>query len=274
MSDGLTPVSLTLRQPALASASSPPRKRNVDAWPFLVLLLLGTAHPGGAWAASPPAPSFVGCPADGMSGPVPAPATTPDAPRVPAGAARQLAYYASAGFAVLAPRGWHCIEIYGSGGAVLLVTPRLYTADTIPDFHSLAGPAVELLFLNGENSGRDQVAEVFSRLFPFKHRFIRSVASDLDIVHRFPHGPYAADRMVWRNRAEVDYATPPHRDGMGTYSSRLGPGPDPITGAAILAKANGVDSVVLLNVRLSPGLRGMVPIILAAARREPVGQAR
>ncbi len=107
-----------------------------------------------------------------MSGPVPAPATPPVGARVPAAGAGQLALYAAEGQQVLAPRGWHCLEIHGSGGAFLLVTPDPYTAATLPDTNRLVSLAVELSLLNGENSGRNQVAEVFSRLFPFKRAFI------------------------------------------------------------------------------------------------------
>ena len=166
---------------------------------------------------------------------------------------------------MLASRGWHCIEVYGAGGAFLLVTPHLYTAATLPGANRLAGPAVELTFLSGEDSGRDQVAEVFSRLFPFKRDFIRGVASNDDPPRRYPHGPFRGDTTVRRSRTEVDYITPPHRSGMGTYESRLQPGPDPIVGTAMLAQAQGVDSVMLLNIRLPPHLRALGPVILHAA---------
>ncbi len=175
---------------------------------------------------------------------------------------------------LLAPRGWHCRETYGSGGAVLLVTPRSYAADGPPGFDSLAGPALELSFLNGENSGRDQVAEVFSRLFPFKRRFIRSMEDADDDARRFPRGPYPFDRTAHRSRSEIDYTTPAHHQGMGTFDSRLKPGDDPITGLAILARSNGVNSVVLLNLRLPPGSRALAPAILHAVQTMRAGGAR
>ena len=85
---------------------------------------------------------FVGCPAEGMSGPEPAPATPPADAFIPTPDAGQLALYAAAGLHVLAPRGWHCVEIYGSGGAFLLVTPHPYSAATLPGFNKLVGPAI------------------------------------------------------------------------------------------------------------------------------------
>ena len=227
----------------------------------VLILLLGCLWGGGVKAASL-VPLSVGCPADGMSGPVPAPAVPPAGPRILTAHAHQLALYAAAGMKVLAPRNWHCIEMYGSGGAVLLVTPHLYTSDTLPDFNSLIGPAVEVLFLNGENSGRDQVAEVFSRLFPFKRHFIRNAAETAEPRRRYPSGPIPRDRTIRRSRAEVEYTTPPHREGMGTFSSRLRPDADAIAGTATLARSNGVDSVVLLNVRLPLRLRALTSDIL------------
>ena len=233
------------------------------------MLLVGCLWFGNLRAAE--SVPFVGCPAEGMSGPVPAPVIPPTDARPLAAHAEQLALYAAEGMKVLAPRGWHCIEIYGSGGAFLLVTPRLYTAATLPDTNRLTGPAVELSLLSGENSGRDQVAEVFSRLFPFKRNFIRAAADNYDTPPHYPNGPFPGDRTIRRSRAEVDYTTPPHRNGMGTYESRLQPGNDPIVGLAALAQVQGVDSVMLLNVRLPPRLRALTPVILRAAAAAQLG---
>ena len=238
----------------------------------VLLLLLGGLWSGVAQAAG--LMPFVGCPAEGMSGPVPAPAEPPANKRLLADHAGRLALYAASGMSVLAPHGWRCIEIYHSGGALLLVTPHPYTLATFPGTNTLDGPVVELSLLSGENSGRDQVAEVFSRLFPFKRQFIHDAAGNYDTPPRYPRGPFATDRTVRRDRAEVDYTTPPHHDGMGTYASRLQPGSDPITGVAMLAQVQGVDSVVLLSVRLPQRLQGLRQVILRAAmaarlRHEP-----
>ena len=207
-----------------------------------------------------------------MSGPVPAPVTPPMRSRIPEVYGSRLALYAAEGMNVLAPRGWHCIELYGSGGAFLLVTPRDYTLATLPDANRLTGPVVELSLLSGENSGRDQVAEVFSRLFPFKREFIRGVAENYDTPPHYAHGPFPGDRTVRRSAAEVDYTTPPHRDGMGTYESRLRPNADPIVGTATLAQVQGVDSVVLLNVRLPRRQRALSQVILHAAAPTKMGR--
>ena len=86
--------------------------------------------------------------------------------------------------------------------------------------------------------------------------------------------PYPTDRTVRRDRKEVDYMTPPYHEGMGTFSSRLAPAAGPIAGAAFLAESNGVDSVLLLNVRLPPHLRALASAILDAARQAQASRSR
>jgi hypothetical protein len=112
-----------------------------------------------------------------------------------------------------------------SGGAVLLVTPHLYTTDTVPGFKSLVGPAAEVLFLSGENSGRDQVAEVFSRMFPLKRQFIRETAKASEPARRYPAGPFWTDSTVRRSFTKVDYLTQPHHECMGTFPAVVSPTP-------------------------------------------------
>lgn len=206
----------------------------------------------------------VDCPADGPSGPSPAP-PVPAAAHAGAG---QLARYVSPGLAVLAPRGWHCIASYGSGGASLLVTPRGYTRDTMPGIHGLTGPAVEMSFLNGENAGREDVADLFSCLFPFERDFIRRAAADDDVSgprHR-PGSPCAGERLVRHGRGRVDYTTPAHRQGLGTFGSRLGPGDGAIVGSAVLARSNGDEnSVILSMIRLPDRLRALTPMVRRTA---------
>jgi hypothetical protein len=67
---------------------------------------------------------FVGCKSDGQVGPVKAPSGRSKMMAIPAEAAQRLAYYkAEEGVGVLAPRGGHCFETYGSNGATLYVSP-------------------------------------------------------------------------------------------------------------------------------------------------------
>ena len=118
---------------------------------------------------------FVGCPAEGISSPVAAPTGTALQSNLPASVADKLAHYAAKGMDVLAPRGWHCIEMCGSGGAFLLVTPEPHSADALQSVRPLRGPVVELSYLNGWTSGRFDVARVLARLFPSRRAFVRQV---------------------------------------------------------------------------------------------------
>lgn len=223
-----------------------------------------TLASGAAHAARPP---FVGCASDGMGGPIPAPLAPPfPLPRQSRAIAGQLAFYGSAGLSVLAPRNWHCVASYGSGGAFLLVTPQRFTADKVPDFGSLAGPAVELQFLNGMNSGRGDVARVYARLFPAARDFVRQVIGmGFEPATAFPRGPLHTDVTVRRSGSRVAYITPPRHAGMGTFDSRLRPGSEPIYGVATIAAAPAV-GVVLLNVRLTRRQHILGAAILAGTR--------
>ena len=196
-----------------------------------------------------------------MSGPEAAPAAA-SMPRLPAPAAAQLAYYAADGMAVLAPRGWHCLEVYDSAGAVLLVTPDAHTAD---DRRDLTGPAVEMVYLNGWNSGRFDVARVLARLFPSRRAFVRHVVQEgLEAADRFPRGPYPHDTIRRLGRSEVAYVTPARRTGMGTAMGCLAPDAAPVDGMATLARQDGV---TLVDVRLPRGSRFLATAILRDARR-------
>ncbi len=207
---------------------------------------------------------FVGCPAEGMSGPVAAPAGAAMPSGLPAPVAGRLALYRAAGMEVLAPRGWHCIEIYGSGGAVLLVTPGVHGATELQGVRPLAGPVVELSYLNGWTSGRFDVARVLARLFPSQRAFVRQVIQEgLEPARAFPSGPFPADRLTRHGRGEVGFTTPAGRTGMGTMLDRLEPGRMPVSGVAWLARQDGV---MLLDVRLPARSRRLAAAIIRFAR--------
>ncbi len=217
------------------------------------VLLISAALAGmgdsSAWSAAPDhSIPFVGCPAEGMSGPVAAPEGSAMSSSLSASIAGQLAHYAADGMEVLAPRGWHCIEIYGSGGAFLLVTPEAHSAAELQSFRPLAGPVVELSYLNGWTSGRFDVARVLARLFPSRRAFVRQVIREgLEPARNFPFGPYPADRLTRLGADAVAFTTPPGRTGMGTAMDRLDADAMPVRGIAQLASQDGV---TLLDVRL------------------------
>ena len=247
------------------------RRATTIAKSLVALCLLSGSPPGGDAQSLPRLgrPPSIGCSSDGQSGPRPPPVAPRAAPLVAAGPATRLAYYDSGTLAVLAPRGWSCIAINGSGGAFLLVTPRLYTEATLPGFNRLNGPVVELSFDNGENAGRDQVAAVFARLFPSKRRFIRAVIetdASLGYAPAISNHPYPGDWMTHRSPSVVDFTTPPHRLGMGTFNSRLGAGANSIMGTAMLAHSNSVDRIMVLRVRMARSDRALTSAIVDAAK--------
>ena len=133
-------------------------------------------------------------------GPQRAPRAGP-VPRVAPALAGRLAYYRSNALGALAPRGWHCFGLYGSNGAILIVTPRAYRAE---DFFSgraaPPGPAIQLTQSDGGTSGRFDVAALIARLFPARIAFARAVAAE-GIGDPLPAGPYPTDRSSAAARA-------------------------------------------------------------------------
>ena len=225
------------------------------------LALLAFAWAGAAAAAAPARVPFVGCPSDGQLGPQPPPRRSA-VPRVPEAAAAQLAYYASAALGVFAPRGWHCFGLYGSNGAILIVTPEPHgTRDLLDEPHPLRGPAVQVAYSEGGTSGRLEVANVIARAFPAHLSYARQVAAD-GIGDPLPTGPYRTDRMVRLRPTAVGYTTPAGREGLGT-DSRLAPNDRPIDGLAIL-DPEGDMNLVKLDVRLPAAQAGLATPILNA----------
>lgn len=216
--------------------------------------------------ASPGNVPFVGCAADGQVGPVAAPDAGP-VPVVPPEAAPHLAYYASNDLGVLAPRGWHCFETYGSNGSNLYVAPEPLDFDAlIGAGPSLRGPAVQLSYSYGGTSGRFTVARLVARLFPDYIDFARSVAAE-DLMEPLPTGPYPTDRLRRRGLNAVEFTTPAGRSGLGT-DSRLDVGEQAIDGIVILQAQDDELDVAQLSVRLPSELRGLAPAIIASAQPE------
>jgi hypothetical protein len=231
----------------------------------LIALALVLALPAGRGdaAASDRVP-FVACASDGQAGPRPGPKDSGHAPAVAPSLAGKLAYYASADLSVLAPRGWHCIGLYGSNGATLVVTPEAHQAADVlkPNFH-LTGPAVELSLSLGSTSGRFEVAQVAARLFPSQRAFVqRIIAEGIEPASDFPFGPYPADKLTRRSNTDVEFQTPAHADGMGT-TSFLAKNASPISGVAIMT-ARG--DLVVVDVRTPPGSSDVTASVVAQTR--------
>src|SRR5437016_6125531 len=134
---------------------------------------------------------FVGCKADGQAGPIEAPHGEPKALEIEDAASRKLAYYEAFGLGVLAPRGWYCFGVYGSGGDGLFVSPqpiddtKLFSQNT----NVFPGPGLHVSRAFGDTSGRFTVAQVAARVFPAHRRYAREVAEGFDLSLTFAPFP-------------------------------------------------------------------------------------
>lgn len=201
---------------------------------------------------------FVGCPSDGQAGPVAAPTGGPVRVLVPARVAAELAYYKGGkGTGVLAPRGWRCLELYGSSGQGLVVRPGavLFGAD-------VDGPAVVAEFRYGGTSGRFAVAGVIARVFPGFQGFVDGVRQGFENLE-LPSGPVATDVLKRRGARVVEYRTPGGMEGLGT-ESWLKKEAWPIDGVVVLV--GETPDLVRVNVRLPERLRWLAPSILGAGK--------
>jgi hypothetical protein len=189
-------------------------------------------------------------------------------PSVPSAVAGRLAYYATEHLGVLAPRGWHCIGLYGSGGSTLIVTlGRLDAGDLLQRGTQLTGPAVELSRYSGGTSGRFEVAKIAARLFPVARPFVQQVIDEgVEPKENFPFGPYPDDSVVRRSASLVEFVTPANHEGIGTVG-RLVKNDQPISGVAMLLPQDDMD-VIKLSVRLPPEDGELTPTIIASIERD------
>jgi hypothetical protein len=207
---------------------------------------------------------FVGCAADGQTGPSSAPKKPAKMPRVVGSGASTLAYYASNELGVLAPRGWHCFGLYGSNGSVLIVTPEEHGQDLFNPLPGLGGSAVQLSLSVGDTSGRFEAAEVAARLFPSRKKFVEGVmAEGIEPRSSFHFGSFPTDTVRRYGDDVVEFETPANKSGMGT-KSRLAPGGDPIKGLAMMTSEN---DLVMLVVRLPKDQRDLATTIMDSTRQ-------
>jgi len=216
----------------------------------LVTLLSGWAQQPSGQQSVP----FVGCPADGQTGPIAAPHGQPRTVTLPRTIASALAYYAGAvGPGVFAPRGWRCRVRYGSGGGGILVAPTLPLRGT-------RGAAVEEDDALAGTSGRFEVAFTAARLFrKVAASFIEQVRKEgLAADSEFAHGPYPDDSLSYLDSATVQYVTPPFREGLGTKGI-LVPSAEPIRGLVMLdlPDSDSDGGLSVLRVRLGRKLQGL-----------------
>jgi hypothetical protein len=214
---------------------------------------------------------FVGCQSDGQAGPREAPKGEGKTLSISAEKAQRLAYYkAQDGWGVVAPRGWHCFQTYGSGGSSLFVSPQPIKVNELfsDSWKGFTGPVIQLRSLEGSTSGRFEVARIVARVFPAHRTFVRKVMADWDEpASDFPFGPYPHDKLVYKSKETVEYETPANTDGLGTQS-RLQKNRDAIRGLATLVGEESEPSLVFLAVRLPRDMDDLVPIIIQRAERK------
>jgi hypothetical protein len=168
-----------------------------------------------------------------MVGPVEAPKGTSVSLRIDPKAARGLAYF-QAGMTngVLGPRGWHCYGRYGSAGSTLFIMPTPVEGPELSG-KDVEGDAIELIFQNGETSGRFSVAGVIARVFPEYKDFVTRVNDEAgDLRQTYETGQYPRDKLTYKSQSVVAYRTPAGANGLGTYAG-LKKNNTPIDGVAV-----------------------------------------
>jgi len=227
----------------------------------LLLILL----PSLGWADD--AVPVVGCRSDGQLGPEAAPKTHPSPPLVSQEDAAKLAYYNSGRLAVLAPRGWHCLGMYGSNGNFLLVAPSALSAKAVLS-HKLhiTGPGLELSFSDADTSGRYSVTNIAARVFPARKGYVQEQIQDgLISPEDLVWAPYPDDLLSRKSDNDLDYVTPSGKTGLGT-NSYLEASDRPISGFASMDADN---NLTMLHLRLPPGLDDLAGVIAKSARQQP-----
>lgn len=219
---------------------------------------------------------FIGCASSGQIETLEAPRGTSRSAPISSRDAQALAYYKSAdGIGLLAPRGWYCEGVSGSGGYALFLSPKPIRHD-VSGWESLGGPAIEINHMTSENSGRYEIAEIMARVFPAYRAFGTRVMKGMDLP--LQTGRFPKDTLMYRGKTIVEYNAPGQTEGLGNFHSRLGKNDLPIKGAAILIgdapNVGGGPGVVLLSVRVPPALAGLIPVIVAQVEQDAVGTAR
>jgi hypothetical protein len=213
---------------------------------------------------------FVGCRSDTQAEPLETPKGTAASVAVSGAAAKLLAYYGSAlDLGVIAPRGWYCLAVNGSGGSFLFVSSQPIDAPRVfaPEFRGFEGPAIEVSDrLSDQNGDRLDKAQIIARVFPAYRSYAKALLVGFDVPNdSYQFGPYPLDRLTYKSKNVVEYTTPPQREGLGTHSS-LKKSAHPIEGVAILS--GEPPDVILLSVRLPHGLTGLAPEIVSQVERE------
>ena len=219
---------------------------------------------------------YIGCPGDGQTGPYAAAKGSPKPVNLPPAIADQLAWYEYNGdaghFGTLGPRGWNCFATIGSNGWTLYIAPEVLDSAKLLEHRNwkgFTGPAIQLSGPDGGTSGRFEVAKVVARVFPARRDYARSIiAEGFGPASDYPFGPFPSDHLTYKGKDLVEFATPAHRNGLGTMSWLL-PSDQPIIGFALLTIAPDVDTELLhLSFRLPPSLSFLTAPLIQQAEAD------
>jgi len=210
----------------------------------LLLTLLPAAS--GATGTVP----FVGCaglsqPGSGVIG---APLGRPLTIDIPPAAAAKLALYATNGAAVLAPRGWKCLDLETTASAMLYVWPPETAGDP------RAGPIVSVLRISPLAS-----YDIDKTYFSLVFMQADTAAQPVNPVPR-----YKSDIVTQISPRLVSYTTPAGHSGLGNW----GMTEDAQTGlpafgviAHSFGSAKTMGGIIWLNVRLPASVADLQPQI-------------
>jgi hypothetical protein len=166
---------------------------------------------------------------------------------------------------VLAPRGWHCFEVYGSDGQWLFVAPEQLRSEQLDvDRPGFRGPVVMFGYSFGGTSGRDTVVGRIARYFPRYRSFIGHVREMGLLFDEPPSGPYPGDRILSRTATRIRLLTPAGTRGQGSVEF-LAPSRLP-TESLVMLEPGDEMSAATVSVRLPRGQAALAPFILSAAR--------
>ena len=182
--------------------------------------------------------------------------------------AEALAYYATGtGLGVLAPRSWYCYDMYGPGVSdYLYVGPQPIDGSMFSIGRTgFVGPMIEVSHSLSNTGQRFHVAEIIARVFPAYKAFAAHLREE-GTGEPLKFGPYPKDVLTYKSDRRVEYRTPAQADGLGTYDSSLKKNGSPIEGVAMLT--GRTPDLLLLSVRLPPGLNGLTSVIVRQVERD------
>lgn len=194
---------------------------------------------------------LVGCPADGVGGPVKAPLAGTVAVTAPAEPAGRLAYYttqdqAAMDHGVLAPLDWQCGAINTATGTTLYVAPEPVNLDQLMHYQqTFSGPVVMLSVTQGTGDGKAVVEE-------FIGSFLNQLPAPKDPADPKPLQQFGTNQLEALLQPQItirEFEMPPGQNVPGPGSNTaVEPNQQPIHGVAIVV--GPTPDLILVEARL------------------------